>query len=260
MGKINLSVLIIAKNEAADLPDCLASVAWADEIILVDNGSGDKTTEIAKKSAVKVFKYEKEASKGHFSEIRNFAALKAKGDWILYVDADERVTPLLREEIKKVISLQPGSSRYFSAYAIPRKNILLGHEMKHGGWRPDYVLRLIKRDALLGFEGKLHEQPKIRGEVGKLNSPLTHITHKNLTEMVEKTNKWSEIEAKLLFDSGHPKMNVFRFASAGFREFWYRGIKNLGFLDGTAGWIEVIYQVYSRLITYAKLWEMQTKK
>ena len=78
--------------------------------------------------------------------------------------------------------------------------------------------------------------------------------------MIDKTNKWSEIEAKLLYDSGHPPMNVWRFSTAGFREFWYRGVRKLGFLDGTEGVIEVMYQVYSRLITYTKLWEMQLKK
>ncbi len=262
MNQARLSVIVIARNEEVDLPDCLESVKWADEIIVIDNGSIDKTSSIAEKSGAKVFKYDREASQGYFSEIRNFAALKARGDWLLYIDADERVTKLLQEEVKKIILGHPerpegaGGSGYV-AFAIPRKNILLGREMKHGGWWPDYVLRLIKKDALEGYEGRLHEQPKIRGEVGKLTNPLTHITHKNLTEMVDKTNQWSEIEATLLFESGHPKMNILRFISAGFREFWQRAIREKGFLDGQVGWIEIMYQVYSRLITYAKLWEMQ---
>jgi len=253
-----LSTLIIARDEEHDLPECLESVKWADEMIVVDNGSMDKTTSIAEKNGAKVFKYDREASQGYFSEIRNFAALKARGDWLLYIDADERVTKGLSDEISEIVRGDGGHSR--AAYAIPRKNILLGREMKHGGWWPDYVLRLIKKEALLGWEGKLHEQPKIRGEVGKLTNPLTHITHKNLTEMVDKTNKWSEIEATLLFESGHPKMNILRFISAGFREFWQRGIREKGFLDGTVGWIEIMYQVYSKLITYTKLWELQLKK
>ena len=103
--------------------------------------------------------------------------------------------------------------------------------------------------------GELHEQPKINGEVGHLKNTITHISHRNLTDMVDKTNKWSEIEAELLYKSGHPKMNIFRFTSAGFREAWYRGIVHLGFLDGTVGVIEIIYQTFSRLITYSKLSE-----
>ena len=227
---VSTIVLIGGKYDEILLKRCLDLVKWADEIIKVE------TDELS----------------GSFSEWRNYGAQKATGDWLFYVDSDEEVSKELREEIE--IELE---KERFCAYAIPRKNILLGKEMKHGGWKPDYVLRLIKKEALIKWEGDLHEQPKIKGGVGKLKQALVHTSHRTLTEMVEKTNKWSEIEAELLFKSGHPKMNLFRFCSAGFREFWYRGIRKLGFLDGTIGVIEVFYQTYSRLITYAKLWEKQ---
>ncbi len=227
---VSTIVLIGGKYDEILLKRCLDLVKWADEIIKVE------TDELS----------------GSFSEWRNYGAQKATGDWLFYVDSDEEVSKELREEIE--IELE---KERFCAYAIPRKNILLGKEMKHGGWKPDYVLRLIKKEALIKWEGDLHEQPKIKGGVGKLKQALVHTSHRTLTEMVEKTNKWSEIEAELLFKSGHPKMNLFRFCSVGFREFWYRGIRKLGFLDGTIGVIEVFYQTYSRLITYAKLWEKQ---
>ncbi|MBI2066254.1 glycosyltransferase, partial [Candidatus Woesebacteria bacterium] len=153
---------------------------------------------------------------GNFSEKRNFGARKASGNWLLYVDADERVTPLLRKEIEKAVE----GPQEISAYAIPRRNIFLGHEMRWGGWWPDYVLRLTKKDSLLGWEGELHEQPKIIGKVGKLREPLTHISHRSLAEMVDKTNDWSEVEARLLFEAGHPKMTWWRFLSVGAREVW----------------------------------------
>jgi hypothetical protein len=174
--------------------------------------------------------------------------------WIQNGNSDEDVTPTLKNMILQVIG-----SNEFAGYAIPRRNIFLGHEMKWGGWSPDFVLRLIKKDKLEGWYGELHEQPKINGTICHLKEPLIHVSHRNLTEMVEKTNKWSEVEAKLMFTSGHPKMNIFRFCSAGFREFWYRGVRHLGFLDGTVGIIEIIYQTFSRLITYSKLWELQLK-
>ena len=139
------------------------------------------------------------------------------------------------------------------------RNIFLGHEMRWGGWYPDFVLRLIKKDKLKGWHGNLHEQPEIVGTICHLKEPLIHTSHRNLSGMVDKTNKWSEIEAKLLYESGHPEMNIFRFFSAGFREAWYRGVVKLGFLDGTVGMIEIIYQTFSRLITYSKLWELQLK-
>lgn len=243
-----ISVVVLTKNSEKLIEDCLESLSWADEILVIDSGSKDKTPDIAKKLGAQVFT----APQGGFSDLRNFGAKKAKGGWLLYVDADERVTPLLRKEIRGVLK-----NPEHAAYAIPRKNILLGREMKHGGWWPDYVLRLMEKEALVVWRGELHEQPEIEGRVGKLKNPLIHITHRNLTEMVEKTNQWSEIEARLLFESDHPEMRWWRFFSVAFREFWYRAIKERGFLDGTVGAIEIIYQMFSRMITYAKLWEMQ---
>lgn len=230
LSKISAIILIGGKYDKKLLEKCLESVSWANEIVKVE------TTGLH----------------GNFSDWRNLGAKKAKGDWLFYVDADEEVTSKLKDMILSVVP-----SGEFSAYAIPRRNIFLGHEMHWGGWSPDFVIRLIKKDKLEGWFGDLHEQPKINGTLCHLKEPLIHNTHRNLTDMVEKTNKWSEIEAKLLFDSGHPKMNIFRFFSAGFREAWYRGIIKLGFLDGTVGIIEIIYQTFSRLITYSKLWEMQ---
>jgi glycosyltransferase involved in cell wall biosynthesis len=229
---ISAIVLVGGKYDRDLLKKCLNSLTWTDEIVKLDTDN----------------------LRGSFADWRNLGAKKAKGDWLFYVDADEEVTPALKKMILQVIG-----SNEFSAYAIPRRNIFLGHEMHWGGWSPDFVVRLIKRDKLKGWSGELHEQPIVEGTVCHLKEPLIHMSHRNLTEMVEKTNKWSEIEAKLLYDSGHPKMNVFRFFSAGFREAWYRGIVKLGFLDGTVGIIEIIYQTFSRLITYSKLWELQLK-
>ncbi|MFC1625710.1 glycosyltransferase family 2 protein [Patescibacteria group bacterium] len=234
MGKIKISAIVLfgGSYDKKLLDKCFSSLSWVDEIVKVDTNK----------------------QKGNFSNWRNNGAKKAKGNWLLYVDSDEEVTKELKDLVGKVTQTDE-----FSAYAIPRRNILLGHEMKHGGWKPDYVLRLIRKDKLKGWKGELHEQPEIEGKIGHLNQPLIHTTHRSLGEMVDKTNEWSEIEAKLLFDANHPKMNICRFFSAGTREFFYRGVKKLGFLDGTVGMIEVMYQTFSRMITYSKLWEMQIK-
>ena len=229
---VSAIVLIGGSYDKTLLKRCLNSVSWVSEIV----------------------KVETDGLKGSFADWRNLGAKRAKSEWLFYVDSDEEVSGKLKEVILQVIP-----SDEFAAYAIPRRNILLGHEMKWGGWRPDFVLRLIRKDRLKGWKGELHEQPEITGTVCHLKEPLIHVSHRNLSDMVEKTNRWSEIEAKLLFDSGHPKMNIFRFFSAGFREVWYRGVRKLGFLDGTVGIIEIIYQTFSRLITYSKLWELQMK-
>ncbi len=230
--KVSAIVLIGGKINKDLLKKCLDSIYWADEIV----------------------KIETDNLKGSFSDWRNLGAKKAKGEWLFYVDVDESVTQELKEEVIKSIS-----NDKYAGYAIPRRNFIFGKEMKHCGLWPDYVLRLIKKDKLTGWFGELHEQPKIKGEVGHLKSPFIHTKHKDLSEMVDKTNKWSEIEGKLMFDAKHPKMNLFRFFTAGFREFWKRMVLQTAFLDGTEGVIYGLYQVFSRLISYTKLWEMQLK-
>lgn len=250
-----ITVIIIAKDEEKIIGKALESILWVDEILVaIDPRTTDNTADIARKYKTKVIKLSRV---GDFSSRKNLLHNMASCEWVFYLDADERATPELASEIKTVIYGQGGSERV--AYTIPRRNILLGYELRHGGWWPDRVLRLMKKSALRGWRGELHEQPEIDGEVGDLKNPMIHITHRSLAEMVEKTNKWSEIEARLMFEANHPPMNIFRFLSAMFREFWYRGVLKLGFLDGIVGVIEIIYQVFSRFISYAKLWEMQNK-
>lgn len=236
--------------------ECLESIKWADEIVLVDSGSTDKTPEIAKKYGAKII--ESPAPQPRFSEWRNKGLeVVARGDWVLYLDADERVTPQLKKEITSIIHHQ---SPIIFSFAIPRQNILLGKEMHFGGWSPDYVKRLFKRDKLKRWEGRLHEEPIFEGELGHLKQPMLHITHRDLSSMVEKTRQWSKIEAELLYKAGHPPVVWWRIIRVMLTEFWHRAVKLQGWRDGTVGWIEIIYQMFSRFITYARLWELQQIK
>ena len=246
-----LSVIIITKNEDKMLDDCLKSVSWVDEILVVDSGSTDRTLEIAKRHKAKIV----DSSKGKsFSEWRNIGFKKATSDWIVYIDADERMSKDLKDEIKKMVEKENPPC---VAYAIPRENIIFGKKFRHGGFWPDYVKRLFKKDGFHGWSGKLHEEPKFNGELGHLDNPLTHEKHETLSEMMDKTNVWSAVEAELMFSANHPQMNVARFISAMAREFWYRMIREKAFLDGGEGVIMALYQVFSRFVSYAKLWEMQ---
>lgn len=233
-NKVSVIILEGGKINPEVFKKCLDSVAWAVEVVRI------KTDNL----------------KESFADWRNLGAKKANGDWLLYVDTDEEVTLELKKEILSVIH-HPLST--VSAYAIPRKNIIFGKEMRHCGLWPDYVLRLIKKDSLITWVGELHEQPKVKGKVGYLKKPLIHTKHKTLEEMVDKTNDWSEIEARLMYKANHPKMNIIRFFSAMAREFCLRMIKQTAFLDGVEGVIYAIYQVFSKSISYAKLWEMQLK-
>jgi len=248
---MKISGVVIAKNAGKTIEKTLKSLSWCDEIIVINNNSSDNTRMLAQKLGARSV-----SATGDFSKLRNIGAKSSSFDWLLYVDTDEIITNELKSEIKKIID-----DKYaLSAYAIPRKNILLGKEMKYGGWAPDYVLRLIKKNDLIRWEGKLHEQPKIKGKKGKLKNRLIHNTHTSLKSMISKTNEWSSIEAQLIYDSKHPKIKPWRFISIGIREFWDRGIKKFGFLDGVIGIIEIIYQIFNKFIVYAKVWELQQEK
>ena len=256
MKKTKLSIITIAKNEQKVIEDCFKSAQWADEVILLDGGSTDETLKIATKYRVKVIP-QKKTRELDYAAWHNQGMREAKGDWIFYLDADERISPLLKEEIKSSIINHQSS---IIAFAIPRRNILLGKEMRFGGWYPDYQIRLFEKASLKRWEGKLHERPIFKGELGYLKQPMIHITHRDLTSMVEKTRKWSKIEAELLYKAGHPPVTWWRILRIMLTEFWQRGVKLQGWRDGTVGWIEIIYQMFSRFITYARLWEMQNEK
>lgn len=208
------------------------SVLWCDETVLI-NGV-----------------------KGSFNDWRNEGLKKAKGDWILYVDSDEEVTGDLKSEILNLITNNQTS---ITSYAIPRRNFIFNKEFKYSGQYPDYQKRLFKKSTLKKWVGDVHEEPVFEGSLGHLKNSLLHHKNMTITEMVEKTNRWSEIEAKLMFDANHPPMNGLRFFTAGAREFWKRFAKEKAFLDGKEGIIYGIYQIYSKLISYSKLWEMQLK-
>lgn len=250
--KVKISAVVLTRNEEEKLDACLNSIDWVDEIVVVDNKSQDNTLLIAKKHKATIVNCIKEG----FDEKRNVGTNAATGDWVIHIDADERSTPELKDEIIDTINnLNPKNDH--TSFAVPRRNIVFGKEMKYCGLRPDYVEHLLKKSAFTKWQGALHETPKMKGNVGYLKNSLIHLKHERLSEMVEKTNKWSEIEAKLMFDAGHPSMNIIRFTTAMGREFWLRMIIQRAFLDKGEGIIYGFYQVWSRFISYAKLWELQ---
>ena len=244
---MKLSAIIIAKNEEERIASCLENVAFADERIVVDNGSTDKTADLARGHGAKVFT----AAEKDFSALRELGLKEATGTWVLYIDADEEVGEKLQKEIQHVIRRSSNIG-----YFIKRDTFYLGSHWPY----QDKVERLFLRTALRGWHGPLHETPLYVGDIGVLDNPLVHRTHRTLEEMVAKTNEWSALEAKLRLDAHHPPVvwwRLIRVMITGFnRSFFAQG----GWKAGTVGWIESIYQAFSMFITYAKLWEMQQKK
>lgn len=247
-----ISGVIIAKNASETISKTLESLQFCDEIILIDNISTDKTKEIAKKFNTKIYEFKSSS----FADLRNEGLKRAKGEWILYIDADERVSLELQKEIKHLI-ITSDRVHVLNAYFVKRKNFYYGnHEWPY----VEKLERLFKKDSLVEWYGKLHETPRFPGEIGELNEFLFHYSHTNVSQMVEKTNEWSEIEASLRFNSGHPQMTWWRFPRVMITAFYDSYFRQGGFKAGTVGIIESIYQAFSIFVTYAKLWELQQRK
>jgi len=253
-------VVIIARNEEGLIKDAIKSAKFADEVLVVDTGSIDKTVEVAKKLGARVVKMPTENLT--FARWRTAAIKEARGDWIFYLDADERITHALKKEILKIIHQPLPITHYplIVAYAVPRENYYLGRRVRWGGAWPDYVKRFFWKKSLKKWSGRLHEEPVFRGKLGHLKNSIRHYTHRDLTSMLTKTIEWSKLEAKELYRVNHPPVTWWRILRIMTTELWQRGVKKQGFRDGTVGVIEVIFQIFSRFITYARLWELQQAK
>lgn len=247
---MQISALVLTFNEQEVIEDCLESLNFVDEIIILDQYSTDNTAEIAKKFTQNLFKTKDRA----FDKNRNKLASYAKGKWLLYLDSDERLTEEGINEIQKSIK-----DDKYSAFFIPRKNYVLGKQIKHGGWWPDYAPRLFKKQDFIKWVGKIHESPKFKGKEKYLKEPLIHITARNLNLMLEKTIKWAKVEADLYYRSNNPKVTIAKIIKASLSEFIYRYIFKKGFLDGVVGLIQAIFQVYHKAIIFTYLWELQTE-
>ncbi len=244
----SISVIIITRNEEAMIANAIGSVPFAAEIIVVDSGSADNTVEIAKREGAKVV----ETHGGSFADSRNKGLNVASGDWILYVDADERVTPKLATEIEETIRFTSNTS-----FALKRNNIHFGKWMRFGGWEQDNIVRLFLRTALSKWEGEVHEHALVSGAQGQLKEALIHLTHRNLADGLKKSVVWTDIEARLLFEAHVPKVTPLTLLRKVFMEFLRRLILKKGYKDGMEGWIESMQQAANRFFVYERLWELQ---
>lgn len=248
---MKLSVVIITKNEQDMIKTCLESVKWADEIVVIDNGSIDKTAEIARSWGARVVKHESE----DFSKTRNIGMEEAKGEWVLYIDADERVLKPLKDEIMEVIA---GTSD--GAFALSRKNIIFGKLISYGPYKKDWVIRLFRKDKFETWVGKVHEYGKFKGGLGYTKNSLLHLTHRDLNHFLLKALDWSRIDAKLRLEAGHPEMTKWRFVRILITQSYEELIKRKGLFGGTVGIIDSVLQIFSFYMTYVRLWEMQQSK
>jgi glycosyltransferase involved in cell wall biosynthesis len=225
---VSLTAAVIARDEERTLGDCLLSVAFADErLVLVDMATRDRTREVALDQGARV----EERAFDNFAAQRDAALDLATGDWVLFVDADERVTPALRDEVLATVA-QPGGHQGFW---IPRHNYLLGHVVRHAGWFPDYQLRLLERGAA-HFDPlrPVHEMALVDGPVGHLREPLVHFNYRSLGEFVEKQERYCPLEAqRWLATYGRPRWRAL--IGQPVREFWRRYVELAGYREGALG-------------------------
>ena len=241
-----LSVTVIAWNEEERLRACLESVAWADEIIVLDAESTDKTVQVAREFTDKIWVRPWPG----FAAQKNFALDQARGEWVLSLDADERVTPELRERICRIVR-ENGPA---DGYSIPRKNIFWGAWVRHGGLYPDYQLRLFRRTGGRFVDSAVHESARVGGRTRALTEPLLHHSYRGLEDFVLRSNRYSTLAAQQMVARG-ARGGLVGLAFRPLGRFLSMYILRAGFLDGWRGFVlAVLYADYVFLRT-AKAWE-----
>lgn len=247
---MKLSVTIITLNEEKDLSRALQSVeSIADEIILVDSGSTDKTIEIAKKFNAKIYTRKFD----NYANQKNFTLSKAKGEWILSLDADEEITTGLREEIDSCF--RSNDEGRFVAYSIPRRNIIFGKEIKYTRWQKELDRHVwLWKKGKASWDGEVHEELIVNGEIGKLKHSKLHYQYETITQFLEMMNKYSTLDAK------NKKFSSFNFAFQPLYNFLVRYFYRLGFLDGWRGFVLSILMAIYHFELQTKIWINQNSK
>jgi len=239
-----LSAIVITRDNERTIGRCVESLAFADEIVVVDSGSTDRTLEICREAGAKVYEAD---WPGHGPQ-KNRALERAAGDWVLSIDSDEWVTPELRDEIRHAIDLpaaHPG-------YLIPRRSSFCGRYMRHSGWWPDYVLRLFRRGSARFTDDHTHERLIVDGRVGRLRAPIMHEAIVDLDQMLVKMNAYSSSSAAMRHERGARgtlAAAILHGAWAFFRTYFLR----LGFLDGREGFILAVANAEGSYYRYVKL-------
>ncbi len=242
-----ISIVIVTKNEEDNIEDALESVADANEIIVVDSFSSDNTVAICKKYTDKVYQHEWQG----FALQKQMAVDHAKGPWVMILDADERVSLELKEEIVQNITAD-----HCNGYYVPRENYFLGKWIKHSGWWPDNTLRLFRKDSGKLEPREVHEKVVIEGSVDYLKNPLKHYTYKSISDYVERMQRYSTLAAKEIIKTSG-RASIFSFTFKPFATFIKMYVLRRGFLDGMHGLVlALLYSCYT-FLKYAKTWEQQ---
>ena len=247
-----ISACVITFNEEKKIARCLKSLEWCDEIVVLDSFSTDRTLEICRGFTDRIFQHEWMGYVGQRNLIRGMA----NHDWVLFMDADEEISPALRAEVER--EFEKGSGRY-TGYEFPRLVYYLGRWIRHGEWYPDIKLRLFKKEFGRTEGQEPHDRVAVNGAVKRLTNPIWHYTYDGIRDQVDTLNRFSTITAQQRFAEGE----AFRWSDLVFRplfRFWRGYLIRRGFLDGAPGFVIAVVNSYGVFIKYAKLWELHWKK
>lgn len=244
--QIHISAVILAKNEEKNIEDCLKSLKWCDEVIIVDDNSIDKTVNIAQGMGAKIYL----RSLDNFSNQRNFGLTKVNGEWVLFVDADERISEALAFEISNWTN---GVENQYSGFYIPRVDILWGKKLKYG----DSNIKLLRlsRKGEGRWKGIVHEEWKINGNVGTLRNSIVHYPHQTVAEFLKEINFYTTLRAKELY-SKKTKTNILSIFFYPSGKFILNYFLKKGLLDGTSGLIHALLMSFHSFLVRGKLWVM----
>jgi glycosyltransferase involved in cell wall biosynthesis len=251
-NRLNISVIIITRNEEHNIVDCLESVKWSDDIVIVDAQSTDRTVDLAKKYSPKIFV----TSWLGYAAAKQFALEKVSNEWVLWLDADERVTPELAEELHEIVRLKDD---IYSGYEVARKAYFLGRWIKHCGWYPGYVLRFFKKGKVKFNTARVHEKIEYAGAIGRLKNHLIHYTDDNLYHYFSKFNHYTTLAAQDVRESGK-KYSLYDVLVRPPFLFLKMYILRFGFLDGMQGLILSMLSAAYVFTKYVKLWELEHSK
>lgn len=249
-NKIPLSVVIITKNEETNIKECLESVKWAEEVIVVDDNSLDKTVEIAQSYTERIFQKKMDIEGRH----RNWAYTQARNAWVLSLDADERVTPELKEEIVRAIK----NSGELKGFAIPRRNYIGNYWVKHGGWYPSAQLKLFKKDDFHWEEVEVHPRAILNGPWGELKNDIIHYSYKDFEDFLNKMNKQTTLEA-IKWVKDKRRMGLGRALRRTCDRFLRTFLRKKAYRDGFVGVMISVFAGLYQILSYAKYVEFKEK-
>ena len=251
---MNLTCVILARNEEKNIKDCISNLDFCDEILVIDDNSSDKTVERCQMSDVRCKIY-KRSLNGDFASQRNFGLDKAKGKWVLFVDADERITRQLSDEMIKVTS---DPTLHYNGYYIKRQDFLWDETLKYTEAGNIKLLRLAKKGAGL-WKRKVHEVWEVKGKVGFLHHPIIHHSHANLSQFLEDINNLSSLHAKANYEEGKRSslIKIIFWPQAKFIDNFF--IK-LGLLHGVRGFVISVLMTFHSYLAWSKLWLLQKNR